>query len=258
MKSAKKTTISISIFLFLLSISTAQAAIPEWGVRGGDIIRWDASTYQENNHFTLEMDWYTIFTVDGFPESNGYYINGSVNQNGTLIDSTSLNSFTLNNLGPSSGSFVGPVLGYENIEPILLTDSASLVNLKAGIENFIALYSPYYTFNEVIPNELYSITGEGIDGSYVWNYTGMVNYTSDRVLFSVDEYYHHNDTSSGFIEVKQYQWKRTSYIQGTGDFPPIEREIPGYVLSVTLGAVIIGIAIIIRKIRQPACTQVCR
>jgi hypothetical protein len=254
MKTTKKAAIGLFLFLFILGISTAKAATPDWGVRGGDIIRWDATHYISNIYLTNTLEWYVIYEVYGFPEYNGMpYINGSVNQNGTIIDDpVSLSPITLRTLGSSPGNFIGDVLDNIHLGTNLISDSTELADLKAGFEYLETNYPPYI-FTETIPNESYKFTGSGSESSYDWTYSCIVNYTSDHVLYSVDENYYSIDTEEpglGDQAFEDFTWRLTSYTHGTGEEPPNDGpdlNIPGYTLPIILGTLIIGTVILIRK-----------
>lgn len=257
MKTSKKTAIGLFLFLFILGMSIAQAATPDWGVRGGDVIRWDATHYIDNPFITYTTNWYVIYTVDGFPEFNGMnYINGSVNQNGTIIDDpVSLSPITLRSLGPSAGAFIGDVLDDIHLGTNLISDSVNLASLKTGFEYLETNYPPY-VFTETTPDESFKFTGSGSEASYDWTYSCVVNYTSDKVLYSVDEDYYQIDTEEpglGDQAFDQYEWRLTSYNHGTGEEPPTgpgDLDIPGYGVPIILGALLIGTVILVLKYKK--------
>ncbi len=253
MKTSKKAAIGLFLFLFILGMTTAKAATPDWGVRGGDVIRWDATHYINNPFQTTSLTWYVIYTVYGFPEFNGmHYINGSVNQNGTIIDDpVSLSPITLRSLGSSPGNFVGDILNNIHLGTNLISDSTELADLKSGFE-WIETNYPAYTYTETTPNISFKLTGSGSDAGSDWSYSCVVNYTSDHVLYSVDENYYQIDTVDpglGDEAFEDFTWRRTSYDHGTGEEPPgnNDLDIPGYGVSILLGSLIIGTVIIIRK-----------
>ncbi|MBN2155489.1 MAG: hypothetical protein JW776_05565 [Candidatus Lokiarchaeota archaeon] len=261
MKTTKKTAIGLFLFLFLLSMTTAKAATPDWGVRGGDIIRWDATHYIDAPYLTypITLEWYIIFTVYGFPEFNGMpYINGSVNQNGTIIDDpASLSPITLRSLGSSPGNFIGDVLDDIHLGTNLISDSTELADLKAGFQWLETNY-PAFSFTETTPKISFKFTGSGSESSYDWTYSCVVNYTSDHVLYSVDENYYEIDTEEpglGEEAFEDFIWRRTSYTHGTGeeapngDTPP-PGTIPGYGFSILFASMIIGTVILIRKFKK--------
>jgi hypothetical protein len=254
MKNYKKTAIGLFLFLFIFCMSTVKAATPDWGVRGGDEIRWDATHYIDAPIYLypINLEWYVIFTVDGFPEFNGMpYINGSVNQNGTVTESVSLSPITLRSLGPSGGEFIGDVLNNIHLGTNLISDSVELADLKAGFEYLEGEY-PGYNFTETTPNESFKFTGSGSEASYDWTYSCVVNYTSDHVLYSVDENYYQIRTiepNIGQQAFEDFTWRRTSYNHGTGEEPPNNTglDIPGYGVSILIASLVIGTIIIARK-----------
>ena len=253
MKTSKKAAIGLFLFLFILGVSTAKAATPDWGVRGGDVIRWDATHHMDNPFITVTTTWYVIYTVYGFPEFNGMnYINGSINQNATIIDDpVSLSPITLRSLGSSPGNYIGDVLDDIHLGTNLISDSVNLADLKAGFEYLETNYPPY-VFTETNPGLSFKFTGSGSEASYDWTYSCIVNYTSDHVLYSVDENYYQLDTEDpgmGQTAIEDFTWRRTSYSHGTGEEPPGDNDldIPGYGLPIIFGTLIVGIVILVRK-----------
>ncbi|MHA1453625.1 MAG: hypothetical protein ACTSRD_12255, partial [Promethearchaeota archaeon] len=225
MKTTRKAAIGLFLFLFILGMSTAKAATPDWGVRGGDVIRWDATHYIDAPIYVspLTLDWYVIYTVYGFPEFNGMqYINGSINQNGTIIDDpVSLSPITLRSLGSSPGNFIGDVLHDIHLGTNFISDSTNLADLKLGFE-WIETNYPVYLYTETTPNISFKLTASGSETSYDWTYSCVVNYTSDHVLYSVDENYYQLDTEDpgmGEQAFEDFTWRRTSYSHGTGEEP---------------------------------------
>jgi hypothetical protein len=250
MKVAKKATIWLLIFLGMFGVSTVQAATPDWGIYGGDLIAWDAYFLQNNTYGVSEWTWTVSVGIDGFPKSDGeYYINGSLFQNETIMHSVELNHLTLGGLGQPNGFFIGPVLGHEYIDPKLISDSTSINSLRSGLNSFIGDY-PYYSLTEPVSNELFNITGNGTDGDYIWDYSGFVNYTHNNVMNSVNESYFHNDTGTGFFEQKEYRWKMAYYARCMCGVPPPKSLIPGYPLYLLIGILVIGTVVLIRKYRS--------
>ncbi len=249
MKVAKKTAVCLFIFLSLFGISTVQAATPDWGIEGGDFIAWDAYFLQNNTDGISEWSWTVGVGIDGFPKSDGkYYINGSLYENETITQNVELNQITLGDLGPSKGFFIGPVLGHEYIDSKLISDSTSFDSMRSGINTFIGDY-PYYTLTEPVSSELFNITGSGIEGNYIWEYSGIINYSSNKVLNRVNESYFHNDTRTGFFEQKEYRWKMAYYAHCLcGERPP-KFLIPGFPLYLLLGILLIGTVVLVRKYR---------
>jgi hypothetical protein len=251
MKTAKKAAIGLFLFLFILGISTAEAATPDWGVVSGDTIRWDASFHQDNPFITSTLSWYVIFTVDGFPEFNGMnYINGSVNENGTITDSVSLSPLTPRTLG--SGNYIGDVLDDIHIGINLISDSTELADLTAGFEYLEGEY-PAYSFTENVSQQIFTFLGSGSESGYDWTYSAVINYTSDKVLYSIEEDYYQIDTVDpglGDTAIQEYRWTRTSYDHGTGEGPPDpdpDLDIPGYGVPMLLATLVVGIVILVRK-----------
>jgi len=252
MRTSKKTAIGFFMLLFILGISTTQAATPDWGVRGGDVIRWDATHYFNNPYLTYTLAWYVIATIDGFPEYNGMnYINGSINQNGTIIDDpVSISPISLKSLGSPAGSFIGDVLDDPHLNIVLIGDSLSLNSLKSGFE-YLDTNFPDYSFTETVPNESYKFIGSGIQADVSWTYSAVINYTTDKVLYSMDEDYNSIYLETQDVVIEEFEWRRTSYEHGTGELPPTgpPASVPGFSLSVLLGTLIIGIAVLLRKHR---------
>ncbi len=249
MKVAKKTVVLLFFFSIILKISTVQAATPDWGIEGGDFIAWDAYFLQNNTDGISEWSWRVGVSIDGFPKSDGkYYINGSLYENETITRNVELNQITLGDLGPFNGFFIGPVLDYDNINSKLISDSSSIDSMRSGINTFIGDY-PYYTLTEPVSSELFNITGSGIDGNYIWEYSGVINYSNNKVLNSVNESYSHNDTRTGFFEQKEYRWKMAYYAHCLcGERPP-KFLIPGFPLMLLVGTLLIGTVVLVRKYR---------
>ncbi|MHA1112381.1 MAG: Loki-CTERM sorting domain-containing protein [Promethearchaeota archaeon] len=155
----------------------------------------------------------------------------------------------MGDLGPSNGFFIGDVLGQEYIDPKLISDSTSINSLRSGFNAFIEDY-PYYSLTESVSNELFDITGNETDGDYIWDYSGFVNYSHNKVLNSVNESYFHNDTGTGFFEQKEYRWKMAYYAHCMCGEPPPKSIIPGYPLYLLIGTLVIGTVSLIRKYRS--------
>ena len=248
MKTSKKVSLILfSVFFFILSSTTA-IAWQDWEIWGGDIYAWNASYLQNNTYITQNYGWNVSIYIDGFPKSDGeYYINGTCTQNGTVTTDIVLSDLTLGALGSPSGFFIGDVLENEYVDLLLITNPAKLTELRAGMTSFVVEY-PYYLFNETVENELFIIWGGGTEGNYIWNYTGVVQYTSDMVLYSVNESYYHEDTSTGFIEEKEYRWLRTYHLECLCGWRP--QEIPGYSIPILIVGLIIGTWILTMNLQK--------
>ncbi len=247
MKTYSKYLIILILLSFTWSISTVIACTPDWGVEGGDILKWEGNYSNNNTIYSLDWSWTVQCSIDGFPRDGwGKYINGTAYQNGTITESVDISSLNLHNIGPSEGSFIGDVLDYESIRPKLISSSSDLRSLKTGIESFIDEY-PYYILSELVSNEIFAITGNGVDGNYIWSYSALLNYSYANVLMEINEYYHHNDTSSGYVEEKIYEWRLAMFAHCLCGISPHDLTIPGYSLLLLFGTLAIGVFVIIRK-----------
>ena len=249
----KKLKFNLTIFLCVLSIiSIMQPTFAAYSVKSGASFRWDATKYYfmkdgqgvgNDLEYTLQYTFEFEFTNWG--ELSGvYYINGTINNNGTIFDGEISHAYYYS--GQSLGQeWVTDILDYQGTYPVhvyLVCDTEITQTTKPELQTLAA--SSWLTFGEPNTNN-FTLTGIYTDGNDVTEYTGNIEFNSDKVLKHVHDEIVQKDTGVT-VGIERYIWDLT-YTPGTGAPPGGLGGIPGFPTILIISSLMIGILALIWK-----------
>jgi len=247
----KKLKLNLTIILCVLSIiSIIQPTFAAYSVRPGASFRWDATYYffdkssdlEFTHHYTLEFEFTNWGELSGI-----YNLNGTFNSNGTIYDGDISHKYYYGDQ-PYLQKWVTEILDYEGTYPVhvyLACDTEIAQTTKPELQSLAAAYS-WLTFGEPSTNN-FTLTGTYTNVDVVNEYTGNIEFNSDKVLKHVHDEMVTKDT--GVTEmIKRYIWDLT-YTPGTGAPPGGLDGIPGFPTLLIISCLMIGMITIIWKKR---------
>lgn len=238
--------ILLCLFILFGSIKPVLAA-HDWSVCEGDKITWNCTKYLDNPSITITYHYTVIITVSNYADWYGAeYINGTLDQNGTSAI-TFLNSVTVRGLAPSAGFWMNEPIDDPNVSIHFIATQLDLNSLKTALQDLAT--NPNYHFSESTNSQgviSFKFWGSGVDGSTSWTYTAVINYTSDMVLYSIDDERYAEDGSD--TDLEQYTWRRTSYSHGTC-LDDSSNAIPAFPFLLVLLAAMVSYFIYLRRYR---------
>ncbi|MHA1683051.1 MAG: hypothetical protein ACTSUE_19085 [Promethearchaeota archaeon] len=225
MKQGTKNLMIFSIFVFTIACAPGVSAAHYWTVCPGDVITWELDSWKDDQYKPSPVieDWTLIMSVDGFADWYGQeYVNGTFDENGSSAV-TFLNNIVQYSVGPSDNYWVNdPIDGSgDPISMKLIETVSGLASIGTKLQDIATTYSLNYQKTTTSNMTSFHLWGSWEDTAN-WTYDAVINYTSDRVLYSIDDDLHGYD---GVVEdlYENYNWRLTNYAHGT--CPP---SIPGY------------------------------
>jgi len=252
MKNSKSTFFLLLISLTLLVSIRPALAANQYSVDPGAHFRWDATKYYfhrdyfgSGNHLSYTHHYFLEFNFTNWAGSSGAeYLNGTVNNNGTVYDGEL--SHATYYFGTPSQSWVTEIIDIPGTYPVhvyLICNTEITQTTKPDLQDLAA--SSWLTFGES-PTNNFSLTGTYVDGDETDIYTGNIRFNSDKVLSYVfDEMVAINNTIDVTMYIERYTWT-LDYTAGTPS-SPTGGAIPGFSIISIIAAVTIGIFIVIRK-----------
>ena len=250
MKNSKSAFFLLLISLTLIvSIRPAMAA-NQYSVNPGANFRWDATKYyfmkdglglgsdlSYTHHYFLEFNFTNWAGLSG-----AEYLNGTVNNNGTVYDGEI--SHATYYFGTPSQSWVTEIIDIPGTYPVhvyLVCNTEIEQTTKPDLQDLAD--NSWLNFGEA-PTNNFSLTGTYVDGDETDIYTGNIRFNSDKVLSYVFDEMVSKDI--GIIQyVERYTWTLT-YTAGTPPTPNGD-GIPGFSIISIIAAITIGIIIVLRK-----------
>lgn len=251
MKSKK--AIFTVLLCFLTIFSIIQPALGAYSVKTGAYFRWDATKYyfqkgeggpgsdiEYTHEYTLEFNFTNWAEISGL-----YYINGTINNNGTILDGEISHEYYYSRQLVGQ-EWVTDILDYQGDYPVhvyLVCDTEIAQTTKPDLEDLAT--NSWLNFGEPSTNN-FTLTGSLVEGDNTYEYVGKIEFNSDKVLKHVhDEMVQKNLGVTVLIE--RYIWDLT-YTPGTGSLPNgTNGAIPGYSALLVISMLIVGIMIIIWK-----------
>jgi len=249
MKNSKlKFSLLLISLMLLISIRPALAA-NQYSVNPGANFRWDATKYffqkdglgysdlSYTHHYFLEFNFTNWAGLSG-----AEYLNGTVNNNGTVYDGEI--SHATYYFGTPTQSWVTEIIdmsGTYQVHVYLVCNIEITQTTKPDLQNLAA--NSWLTFGES-PTNNFSLTGTYINGDETDIYTGIIRFNSDMVLSYLFDEMVWKDL--GVTQrVERYIWTLT-YTAGT---PTTTNGggIPGFSIISIIAAITIGIFVVIRK-----------
>ena len=250
----KITKVNLTVLLcFLTAFIMIQPALGAYSVKSGASFRWDATKYYflkdglgSGNNLEYTHEYTLEFEFTNWAETSGvYYINGTFNNNGTIIDGEISHEYYYG--GQSIGQeWVTDILDYQGTYPVhvyLVCDTEITQTTKPDLENLAT--NSWLTYGETSTNN-FTLTGTLVEGDNVYEYIGNIEFNSDKVLKHVHDEMVQKDTGVT-VGIERYIWDLT-YTPGTGSYPGgPSGGIPGYPTLLIISMLIIGMMIIIWK-----------
>lgn len=250
MKNSKLKFSLLLISLTLLVSIRPVLAVNQYSVYPGAHFRWDATKYffdkdglGPGNDLSYTHHYFLEFNFTNWAGSSGAeYLNGTVNNNGTVYDGEL--SHATYYFGTPSQSWVTEIIDIPGPYPVhvyLINNIEIEQTTKPGLQDLAD--NSWLTFGES-PTNNFSLTGIYINGDARDIYTGNIRFNSDKVLSYVFDELVRKDI--GIIEyVWRYTWTLT-YTPGTPSSPS-DDNIPGFSIISLIAAITVGIILIIRK-----------
>ena len=249
----KKLKINLTIILCVLTIlSIIQPTFATYSVKPGASFRWDATKYYFmkdgsglGNDLEYTLQYSLEFEFTNWGELSGiYYINGTINNNGTIFDGEINHEYYYGGQ-PYGQEWVTDILDYQGTYPVhvyLACDTEITQTTKPELQTLAT--NSWLTFGEPNTNN-FTLTGTLVEGNVVTEYTGNIEFNSDKVLKHVHDEIVQKDT--GVTEgIERYIWDLT-YTPGTGALPGGLNGIPGFPTTFMISILVIGIISIIWK-----------
>jgi hypothetical protein len=249
--------LKLKFSLLLISLTLVMAIRPalaanQYSVHPGAQFRWDATKYyfmkdglglgnnlEYTQHYFLEFNFTNWAGL-----SMAEYLNGTVNNNGTVYDGEI--SHATYYFGTPTQSWVTDLIDIPGSYPVhvyLVSNTEIDQTTKPDLQNLAA--NSWLTFGEA-PTNNFSLTGTYIDGDETDTYTGNIRFNSDKVLSYVfDEMVAINNTNDVTMYVERYLWTLT-YTAGTPSSPS-DGAIPGFSIISLIVAITLGLFVVIRK-----------
>lgn len=249
----KKTTFAVLLSILTL-LSVIQPVFGAYSVKSGAYFRWDATKYffqkdglgsglnlEYTHEYRLEFEFTNWAEISGL-----YYINGTISNNGTVFDGEISHEYYYGGQ-PYGQEWVTDILDYQGDYPVhvyLVCDTEISQTTKPDLQ-YLATNS-WLTFGEPSANN-FTLMGSLVEGDKTYEYTGKVEFNSDKVLKHVhDEMVQKELGVTEFIE--RYIWNLSTYTVGTGSLPGgTNGLIPGFPTLIIISMLIIGMMIIIWK-----------
>ena len=238
------------IFLLLISLTLFVSIRPalaanQYSVDPGAHFRWDVTKYYfmkdglgAGNDLSYTHHYFLEFNFTNWGGLSGAeYLNGTVNNNGTIYDGEL--SHATYYFGTPSQSWVTEIIDTSGTYPVhvyLVCNTEIEQTTKPNLQNVATV--PDVTFNE-ISSYNYSLTGSF--SSPTGTYSGRIEFNSDKVLkYVFDELI----LGSNDI-IERYIWTLT-YTPGTPSSPN-GGNIPGFSIISLIAVLTVGIILIIGK-----------
>jgi hypothetical protein len=245
----RRIKLKIALFIsFLILLFTLQVGVAanQYSVKVGAQFRWNATKYMYTygiGGFTY--NYYLEFNFTDWGDISGLdYLNGIVNDNGTVYDSEISHEYYYART-PALDPWVTEILDTSGGYPVyiyLVCETEIEQATKPSLQALAA--NSWLAFGEPSTNN-FTLTGTFVDGEDSATYTGNIEFNSDKVLkYVYDELV--MKTSGITQTIERYIWTLT-YTPGTGTNGEPDETIPGFSLYMVVTALAIGIILIIRK-----------
>ena len=252
MKNSKVKLSLLLISLVLLVSFRPVLAANDYSVDPGAQFRWDATKYYFvknglgiGNNLEYTYNYFLEFNFTNWAGLSGMeYLNGTVNNNGTVYDGEISHAYYY--FGTPGQSWVTEIIDIPGPAPIHVylvcnteIDQTTRPDLQYLEDNF------WITVGEA-PTNNFSLTGNYDDGSATWYYTGNIRFNSDKVLnYIFDELVAINNSNAVTLSIDRYIWS-LAYTPGTPSSPS-DGAIPGFSIVALVAAITVGIILIIRR-----------
>ena len=247
----------LKFFLILISITLIASTKPvfaanDYSVNPGANFRWEATKYYFmkdvlglGNDLSYTHNYFLEFNFTNWAGLSGAeYLNGTVNNNGTIYDGEI--SHATYYFGTPSQSWVTEIIDIPGPYPVhvyLVCNTEISQTTKPDLQDLAD--NSWLTFGEA-PTNNFSLTGTYIDGDETDIYTGNIRFNSDKVLSYVfDEMVAINNSIDVTMYIERYTWTLT-YTAGAPSTPN-GGGIPGFSIISIIAAVTIGIFVVMRK-----------
>lgn len=252
MRNSKLKFSLLLISLMLLISFRPVFALNQYSVDPGAQFRWDATKYiflkdglGLGNNLEYTQNYFLEFEFTNWAGGSGMeYLNGTVNNNGTVYDDAISHAYYY--FGTPVQSWVTEIIDIPGPAPVHVflvcnteIDQTTRSDLQYLEDNF------WITVGEA-PTNNFSLTGNYDDGSATWHYTGNIRFNSDKVLsYLFDELVAINNSNAVTLSIERYIWSLT-YTPGTPTSPNGD-AIPGFSFFAIITVITLGISIIKKK-----------
>jgi len=250
----KKLKLNLTIILCILStISIIQPTFAAYSVKPGASFRWDASKYYFmkdglglGNDLEYTLQYRLEFEFTNWGDFSGvYYLNGTINNNGTIFDGEISHEYYYG--GQQYGQeWVTDILDYQGNYPIhvyLVCDTEITQTTKPELQTLAT--NSWLTFEEPSTNN-FTLTGTYTSGDDVTEYTGNIEFNSDKVLKHIHDEIVQKDTGI-IVGIERYIWNLTYTLGAETPSGDEDETIAGFSIILIVSVLAIGIITIIWK-----------
>ena len=246
MKNSKVKLSLLLISLVLLVSFRPVLAANDYSVDPGAQFRWDATKYYFvknglgiGNNLEYTYNYFLEFNFTNWAGLSGMeYLNGTVNNNGTVYDGEISHAYYY--FGTPGQSWVTEIIDIPGPAPIHVYLVCNTEIAQTTSPDLQYLEDNFWITVGEAPTNNFSLTGNYDDGSATWHYTGNIRFNSDKVLnYIFDELVAINNSNAVTLSIERYIWSLT-YTPGT---PPTLTNggIPGFSVLSLIAAISLGI-----------------